>query len=625
MGIIGRFLMVAFFCLISFSELIAQEVPSVHKINGKKYYLHVVEKGNTLYGIARQYSITVGDIQRENKDALVEGLRENQTLLILVTDDNKKDLTPVIQTTDFLIHKVQPKETLYSISKQYNSSLESILLANPEVKENGLKTDAEIKIPLKSVQVSEAAKVQAKPDPLASYTVKKGETAYGIAKSQGVSLDELAVANSLFPTGIREGMVIRIPKPRSSVAPVVKESTQNDGAESPKQVETAVTPNLQTLDSNTYHIGLLLPMNPVSPNSGREAQFTISEHARVALSFYRGFQFGVDSFSQKLSVKCKITLYSVGNDSASLKAFTSKAEFDSLHVLVGPFYTDQFEKVATKMAQHGGIAICPMPKPSKLLFRHPNAVKTTPSESMQLNSLAEYIASEMKDSNLLLVNSNKFQDQENVEFFKTQYARACGVPDTFSGDAIREIKLWNINYETMKMRFRDSGSYVLIVPSTNRVFITKFLSELYNLTYREPGKYHFRLIGLSEWQKLDEDIDIRHLHQLNVTLPLVSYVDFRNYKINNFYKSYHQKFGFEPDALTLQGFDLAAYLLSELTYSPTEWLQAPEKYRYDGILDVYDFKRIMADSGIENRFIKLFEYDNYTLKEFAQWPIQRMK
>src|SRR5690606_38602018 len=129
---------------------------------------------------------------------------------------------------------------------------------------------------------------------------------------------------------------------------------------------------------------------------------------------------------------------------------------------------------------------------------------------------------------------------------------------------IKEIKLWDVNAETVKMRFPDSGSYVLIVPSTNTVFITKFLTELYNLTYREKGKYHFRLIGMTEWQKLDEDIDIRHLHGLNVTLPLVSYVDFRNYKVNNFYKNYRKQFGFEPNGFTLQGFDLAGYLMNEL-------------------------------------------------------------
>ena len=71
MGIVLRTILIV---LVScFANLaMAQERPLVHKINGKKYYLHVVEPGNTLYGISRTYEVSITDIQASNDEALVE-------------------------------------------------------------------------------------------------------------------------------------------------------------------------------------------------------------------------------------------------------------------------------------------------------------------------------------------------------------------------------------------------------------------------------------------------------------------------------------------------------------------------------------------------------------------------
>ncbi|MEZ4722523.1 MAG: LysM peptidoglycan-binding domain-containing protein [Flavobacteriales bacterium] len=605
--------------------VIAQETPAVHKINGKKYYLHVVEKGNTLYGISRQYAVTVEQIEGENSEALKEGLKENQTLLIPVTAENKKELGPVEQKQDFLIHRVQPKETLYSICKLYNSSLEDVLKANPDVAESGLKSDSEIKIPVKQIQVKAEVKAIAKPDSLKGHIVQKGETVYGISKLYNVNAEELNRVNNGFPIGLKEGAVIRVPvrPPMQQVKPVQSgKATPKVNDTLPK--ETLVRP--KTLDSSgSYRIGIMLPMNPTFPDSSNQHNFKISEPSRVSLNFYRGFQYALDSLYRNYEVDIKVLLFHVSKDSGSLDRVLNDSSFKQVDVVVGPLYTDQFERVADRLKTRGVPVICPVPKPSKLLFKRPNTIKTTPSESMQLNSIAELLAKQYGDSNVILVNSNRFQDQENVEFFKTRYRSVMGVPDTFAGEVIKEVKFWEVNYETLRMRFPDSGKYTLMVPSSSPVFITSFISQLYNLVDRTDSMYQFRVIGMEDWRKLDEDIDIRHLHRLNVTIPVTSYVDMRDYKVSAFYRAYFSRFGYEPDGFTIQGFDLAHYLLEQLTFRPQEWMSKPEQTPYQGIVENYDFARVVPGSGVENRFVRLYEYKNYRLKPYANWPYRKSR
>lgn len=599
----------------------AQDKPGVHKINGKKYYLHVVEQGNTLYGISKQYGISIDDLQRENATALREGLKVNQTLLIPVEDASKEVIGVVEQQQGHIVHKVQPKETLYSISKQYNTTLEVILEANPGIRDEGLKADTEIHIPVNRVEARKELVQPAKPDSLEGYIVKKGETLYSISKRFKVSMDDLIRYNDGLQFGLKEGMAIRIPGQLTSEAAQAKVETGKS--------DTATTDTIPHLhfpqSARKFEIGLLLPLNPHFPDSATRHDFKISEASRVALSFYRGFRYACDSLVAGTGLELEVHLFDTGKDSSSIERVMRSRDFDSVDVVIGPFYTEQFEYVADEMGKRGVPVVCPMPKPSKLLFNRPNAIKTTPSESMQLHALAAFAAQNLRDSNLCVVNSNRFQDQENLEFFKAEYGRALGLPDTFLQDAIREVKLWDINHETLVMRFPDSGSYVLIVPSTSTVFITKLLSELYNLAYESGGSYRFRVIGMEEWQRHDENIDIKHLHLLNVTLPLAFYLDLESYRVKQFYRQYYLRHGYEPDQFTVQGFDLGSYLIRQLHHHPAEWFAKPESFTYHGVSQNFDFKRIMPASGVENQYIQLYEYDHYRMKEFGRWPAQKMK
>ncbi|NQV53745.1 MAG: LysM peptidoglycan-binding domain-containing protein [Flavobacteriales bacterium] len=596
----------------------AQETPQVHKINGSKYYLHVVEPGNTLYGISRLYNVTIDEVMGSNPIVGDEGLKVNQTLLIPVTGDNKKSLGGLVEETDeYITHAVQPKETLYAISKKYAISLDALLNANPQIREEGLKADSQVRIPVAKVEQEQQEFIQsAKLDSLEAHIVEKGQTLYSISKQYHVSIEDLKGANAGLTTNLNEGMAIRIPG-RLVVLP---EQESQDTQKLADMVLTHV-PDAASI----VRIGLLLPVQPTFPDSSNRHDFQISEAQRVSLGFYRGFVHAVDSLASKNNVKFEVKLINSGEDTAMIQSLIEQGAFDNIDIAVGPFYTDQFVTVAGYLKQKGVPAICPIPKPSKILFGKPNAIKTTPSESMQLDAIAEFLAANYRDSTVVVVNSNKLPDQDAVEFFKSRYAVAMHVPDTFISDAVREVKLWDITRETLTMRFRDSGSYTLVVPTTNKVFVTKFLSELYNFQYETEGMYRFRVIGLEDWQKYDTDLEIQQLHDLRVTIPITGYLDFTDYRVNAYYKQYKQRYGYEPTRFTLMGFDLAHYLITQMAFNREDWFKTPEEFQFQGILMDFHFHRVMPQSGIENQSVELYEYNGFKLKPFAKWPVQKSK
>lgn len=130
---------------------------------------HKVLPKETLYSLARQYNVTVDDIKSNNPEIAKSGLQIGQVLKILT---NKKveviQSTAIIKTTPtkevfksedstdkepsskpgVIMHKVEPKETLYSLSKKYNITVDQIKEQNAALLKNGLQIGQVLKIKL---------------------------------------------------------------------------------------------------------------------------------------------------------------------------------------------------------------------------------------------------------------------------------------------------------------------------------------------------------------------------------------------------------------------------------------------------------------------------------------------
>lgn len=141
---------IRFFCLaiLLFTASIAEAQNAVAKsnrievISGKRFYMHKVEKGQTLYSIGKAYGITANEVVVENPD-LIDGLKPGQVIRIPVKEEIKKD--PFFFKGPF--HVVKKGDTMYSLSKLYNTTPEVLLNLNPELKDGGLKLGQILKLP----------------------------------------------------------------------------------------------------------------------------------------------------------------------------------------------------------------------------------------------------------------------------------------------------------------------------------------------------------------------------------------------------------------------------------------------------------------------------------------------
>lgn len=142
---------------------------------GVEYINHTVEKQQTLFAISRKYDVSQESIRNANPQIAERGLHTGEIIRIPVKKINEPEkqvpvvnqapsksteLTSVAVSNNqrlhigtnetYITHTVQPKETLYSLSKAYNTEVDDIIRLNPGV-DKSLKIGSEVKIPLNSL------------------------------------------------------------------------------------------------------------------------------------------------------------------------------------------------------------------------------------------------------------------------------------------------------------------------------------------------------------------------------------------------------------------------------------------------------------------------------------------
>jgi LysM repeat protein len=194
---------------------------------------HTVQAGETLFSIARQYDLAVGDLRRWN-ELESDNLSVGQTLRIAPPRADNQ-----------ITHTVEPGETLFSVSRRYNVTIAEIQQWN-NLETTNLSLGQELTIfrPDDSTSTDEPQLTETEvPEveeeresiirqsegaaPNTYYTVRSGDSLFRIANQHGLSVDELKQLNNLETDMLRVGQRLTVPSERSSAPSVAEEASES--------------------------------------------------------------------------------------------------------------------------------------------------------------------------------------------------------------------------------------------------------------------------------------------------------------------------------------------------------------------------------------------------------------
>lgn len=160
---------------------------------------HEVKQGETLFSIAKKYGTSIITLQELNNlpdYAIAIGQR-------LIVNRNYKEPEPDVEKTDYY-HEVRQGETLYSIARQYNLSVDDLKILN--------------KLPDHTLSIGQRLLISKGEDKRSTpqvtneeyHVVQAGETLYSISRKYNLSVETLRALNRLEGNTLGVGMRLRI-------------------------------------------------------------------------------------------------------------------------------------------------------------------------------------------------------------------------------------------------------------------------------------------------------------------------------------------------------------------------------------------------------------------------------
>lgn len=275
---------------------------------------HMVKRGETAYGISKLYGMSIDEFYALNPSAR-DGLSTGQYVVVNKSNNGKTAEAPSTSPIHNITipsnatsvshlsiggkHTIQPGETLYQIARANNISLADLLAFNPSLDRDHYTAGTSINIPTVSNATAAPTATTS-----STYTVREGDTLYGIAKAHHIDLAQLRAANPNVDI-LKEGMTLSIPqacaettsRPETITSPVTTTST------------APIARRTSNSDALTFAIALPFTAGD-SVKAGAAAN---------AAEFLRGFMIAVDSM-RNVGQPIKVLVYDVSSPAQAQKA-----------------------------------------------------------------------------------------------------------------------------------------------------------------------------------------------------------------------------------------------------------------------------------------------------------------
>lgn len=532
-------------------------------VNGKVYYIHTVQKNQTLYSISKAYDVTQEEIKAANPQVdvinLTEGIAiripESASRIAIAYPQNKED---------FYAHKIKKGQTVYSLSKKYDVPEAVIYHYNPWAKE-GIRPDQTIWIPRKR-EMFDISQTPGVSELFYYYTTKEKDTLYSIARSYNVGVADIINANPDLRNGLKAGQVLKIPKVVQLPDDIVSQADTLV-----KIAEPCVAPG----QSVTYNVALMLPFfSSISmeepKDSLSEEDAYISTHRQQGLrggnfaEFYEGFMLALDSV-KKAGMSVTLHVYDTERDTGKIKKIVRELSLIHPDLIIGPVFSEDVS-IAARFARYEEIQlVSPLSVKPELVNNNPNIIQVVPSKLHEGYALANYLKQLNKGRFILVRGADSMSMKNSWRFKKYIMDHApvdiSGKPLHFT-DYVLKDSLMRVLHKILS---KEEENYILVF-SDHEPDVSKLVSRLYLLS----DVYPIRLVGMPSWQ-VWKSIDWIQLHGLQLQLISPFYVDYSSPLTRNFLLKSRSKLGYEPYDIrsqgynfTMLGYDIGFYFLSAL-------------------------------------------------------------
>ena len=563
--------------------------------------VHVVGQGETLYGLAKRYGVTIDELiaanpgtenglktgQELNIPTSTANINPNQQVVNAFNNTNTTTIQPREATNVF--HEIKSGEDIYSIAKSYNSTIEGILTANPGLKPDEYTPGTTIKV------VSNSAlpfiyERQGRRN--YKYEVQRGESYATIAAANGITEQELKDANPNMKKA-KKGKTITVPKPFS-------ERVTGEMATIPiDELRAYYEPRINDLYENLVgkrldnevNIALILPFQLHKSAPPKQAY--------LYTDFYKGFLLALDSATSITSKHINLKVYDTQHNLNVTDSILAQPELKAMNMIIAPSEPQQLARI-NNFGKNNSIPVlnCFTTKNEDYLDNPYVYQVNTPTGEMMRNVM-NWFDDQFKGYHVIYLVAPGDNDKE-------MYENICAHVDRKKYNAKAINVNGDLSYSDIS-NLMDPGSKYVFIPSSG----DKNLAKRYLKALKEVKKERFDcdlslivypeyVLYLKDYQTDMQDID---------SYMFTRFFNAKGFRSRDLEAAYKANFEGEPLQATpnmaIYGFDTGLYLLKSLGVDGRIDEETP---MYKGIQTSFRWERGDNWRGYTNQAIEIVHF-----------------
>ena len=583
---------------------VTSTAPAPVKAESKK---HTVKEGETLYGLAKRYGVTVDDFIEANPGT-EKGIKIGQKLIIPKTETvvpapatasqqvqeafHYNASAPEVEAPKgdaAVFHTLQDGESIYTIAKQYNTSIEGILAGNPGLKPDEYIPGAKLRIQPNTALPFTYKRVSRRNY---KYEVKRGESYASIAHDNGITEKELRDANPDLKK-VKKGKTIVLPKPFT-------ESVMGEMATIPiEDLRGYYEPRINDLYDNLVSKRLENEMNIAMVLPFQLHKSAPPKQAYLYTDFYKGFLMALDSAAQVTSKHINLKVYDTQHNLNVTDSILSLPELRAMNMLIAPSEPQQLSKINAFGKANGVPVLNCFTTKNEDYLDNPYVYQVNTPTSEMMHNVMQWFDEQFKGYHVIYLAAPSESDKEMFEQMRNHITRKKYETTTINVNG-------ELSYNDISNRMNPGSKYVFIPSSGDKDMVKKFIKALKQVKSERFDcdlsliAYPEYVLYLKDYQTELQDID---------TYMFTRFFNAKGFRTRNLEAAYKTNFGGDPlqaiPSMYIYGYDTGLYLLHSLG---VDGIIDEETPTYKGIQTSFRWERGDNWRGYTNQAIDVVHF-----------------
>ena len=576
-----------------------------------------MQKGETLYDIAKEYGIDLADLRAVNKGLSDEPAPGTRIVIPAIANEN-----------DYIIHQCERNERVTSLLKRWKVDEEDFRRMNVSVGSHVFVNQV-VLIPIL---------------PISDFYWMNDEPEEIIEPEEELPIQE-------------------------EIVPIQEETTEILFEENFMECENCVAARENA--SRRYNVALMVPLylNDVSDLEISKENAPKAQKSRPLsfVQFYEGFMMAVEALEEQ-GLKMNLTVIDVTDNVRTAEQALSQIRGEDLDLIVGPFFGKSFAMIEEYAKAHNIVVVNPLSTRESVIIDNPNVVKVKPGEVGQILTISNLVKNLYNEANVFIVSKEMAGDtlflnqlehhlnlavndevrvsgDEFLQFARNESERLemgnrmvstvdvegqVYSTEDFRNGTTKEVVLTNsvkrYAYDDIsKVISQLSGvrENVIVAYGDDNVFATQMLNSL----AKETDRFPITIVCAPDWAKF-EKLLVENLLRMKAIYLDDGFVDYSSDAAKRFVVRFRQKYAVEPQSYAFEGYDMAMFFLSALMRYGDEMLDCLNCCNVQTLNSQYRFfnPSYLGDdnrNGRENQYWSVYQYDNEDIELKPIDPFKR--